>query len=313
MYRRKIMTKRQKKRLVPLFAAMALLLAGILLPSLGIPGIPVWNEIFTGAKLRGGETDTLPLRAHFIDVGQGDCALIQSGTVNVLIDGGDRGNDKKIIAYLKNQNVSRLDYLIATHPDSDHIGSLPEIIAQYPPESVIMPRLSKKNTPSTQIYKRFLEAVKQSGAKVISAEPGSSYALGEASFEILGPLLQYDDTNEMSVVTRVKLGDIAYLFAGDAELKSEKDILGSGRALRADVLKAGHHGSSTSTGEAFLAAVSPKAAVISCGQGNSYEHPHEETLLRLSAARAQVFRTDRHGTIVIATDGKELITQCEKS
>jgi len=306
------MTKTQKKKLLPLLIAAAVLLVGSLLPSLGVPGIPGWDEIFTETGLRGGETDALPLRAHFIDVGQGDCTLIQSGELNVLVDGGDKGNDKKIIAYLRNQNVKRLDYLIATHPDADHIGSLPEIIAAYPPANIIMPRLDEKNTPTTQIYTRLLEAIRLSGAKVIAAEPGISCAIGEARMEVLAPDKQYSDTNNMSVVLRVTLDKIAYLLMGDAESKSEAALLASGASLRANVLKAGHHGSKSSTGQAFLAAVGPAAAVISCGQGNRYEHPHEALLQRLSGAGAQVYRTDQRGTIIIATDGKELVIEEEK-
>ncbi|MDR3345213.1 MAG: MBL fold metallo-hydrolase [Oscillospiraceae bacterium] len=306
------MTKRQKKRLIPLLIIAAVLIVGSLLPSLGLPGVPGWDTLFTEAGLRSGETDKLPLRVHFIDVGQGDCTLIQSGEANVLIDGGKPGNDKKVTAYLKNHNVKQLDYLIATHPDSDHIGSLPEIIAAYPPKNVIMPRLTEKNTPTTKIYTRLLEAVKNSGAKVIAAEPGMSCTIGEAKMEIIAPLAQYNDANEMSVVARVTLGKIAYLFTGDAEGKSEAAMLASGKVLRADVLKVGHHGSKTSSGKDFLAAVNPKAAVISCGQGNSYGHPHSETLSKLSAVGAQVYRTDQLGTIIIATDGKELVTQWEK-
>ncbi|MDR1410440.1 MAG: MBL fold metallo-hydrolase [Oscillospiraceae bacterium] len=307
------MTKRQKKKLLPIIIAATVLVTGSLLPSLGLPGIPDWDTIFTETGLRGGETDDLPLQAHFIDIGQGDCTLIQSGGVNVLIDGAKPGNDKVINAYLKNHNVKQLDYLIATHPDSDHIGSLPEVIKAYPPKNVILPRLSEKNTPSTKNYTSLLSAIKASGAKAIAAELGKSYTIGEAKMEILAPFTQYDDTNNMSVVARVTLGNIAYLFTGDAETKSERDMLVSGRTLRADVLKAGHHGSKTGSGKAFLAAVNPKAVVISCGQDNSYGHPHMETLKKLTAIGAQVYRTDQLGTIIIATDGKELVTKWTKS
>jgi len=305
------MTKPQKKKLIQLLAVAAILIIGSLIPSLGIPGVPGWDAIFTGAGLRGGETDSLPLRVHFIDVGQGDCTLIQSGEANVLIDGGERGNDKNVISYLRNQNVQQIDYLIITHPHSDHIGSLPEIIAQYPPKNVIMTRLSEKDVPTTKIYENLLKAITQSGAAIIAAEPGNGYNIGEAKLEILAPLAQYNELNNMSVVIRVSLGDVAYLFTGDAESKSENAMVASGRNLRADVLKAGHHGSKSSTSADFLAAVRPTVAVISNGQ-NSYGHPHDEVMKRLAAMGVQVLRTDQRGTIIIATDGKELITKWTK-
>jgi beta-lactamase superfamily II metal-dependent hydrolase len=307
------MTKRQRKKLIPLLAVLALLLLGALLPSLKAGGIPGWDEIFGSAGLRSGSTDGYPLSVHFIDVGQGDCSLVKTQGAAVLIDGGEKGNDKAVVAYLKNQGVTQIDYLIATHPDSDHIGSLADIIAQYPPKNVIMPKLSEKNTPSTKTYTRLLEAIKGSGAKVIAAVPGNSYTIGGAELQILAPLAQYDDTNNMSVVTKITYGSVSFLMTGDAETASEKAMLSSGEDLRADVLKVGHHGSSTSSGKEFLAAVKPSVAVISCGEGNSYGHPNQKTLSRLGEIGAKVYRTDLLGSIVLATDGKELISSWEKN
>ncbi|MDR0884544.1 MAG: MBL fold metallo-hydrolase [Oscillospiraceae bacterium] len=303
--------KTNKKRLGWL---LGLLIVGLiaLLPSLNIAGVPTWDALFTSAGLRTGRTDGYPLRVHFLDVGQGDSALIQSGDMNVLIDGGESGNEERVIKYLRNQNVKQLDYVIATHPDSDHIGALAKIMAGYPPKNVIIPKMTEKNMKTTKTYTNFLVAVKDSGAKAIYAKPGTEYKLGEAKLTILAPLDDYADANDMSIVCRVSYGKVAYLFTGDAEGKSEADLLKSGRNLRADVLKVGHHGSKSSTSKAFLAAVAPSVAVISCGQDNSYGHPHADTLKKLGDAGAKVYRTDQLGWIVLATDGEELVREWEK-
>ena len=242
---------------------------------------------------------------HFIDVGQGDCALVEAGGNYLLIDGGERGNEDRIIKYLRNQGVETLDYVVATHPHSDHLGGLAYgVLAAFPVGTVIAPRHSPENTPTTQTYEKFLEAVTAlaaAGTKAEYAKPGSTYPLGEASFTILGPLSEDGKNhNNDSVIVRVDWENSAALFMGDAEKKVETALLKEyGEALRADLLKAGHHGSKTSSNEEFLRMVRPGDVVISCGVGNSYGHPNPVTLERCRALGLRVSRTDIEGTIVV--------------
>lgn len=247
------------------------------------------------------------LYVHFIDVGQGDSILVVNGESVMLIDTGDTSSDSKdaIVNYLNAYSITEIDYLVLTHPDSDHIGGAPTVIEGFDVVNCIMPNVVK----DTQIYENTLTALEENEVNVIEAVSGNQYSLGEAQFKLLAPNSEsYSDWNDYSVVIKLVYGERSMLFTGDAHVESEEEILGvySELELDCDVLKIGHHGSDTSTGEEFLAAVSPSYAVISCGTGNKYGHPHEVTLDKLAAAEVTVYRTDIAGTIVLATDGKTL-------
>lgn len=262
------------------------------------------------------------LEIHYIDVGQGDCSLIKWEGAAVLIDCGERENADTVLKYLEKQGVEKLDIIIATHPHSDHIGAMGDIISGIDAERVIAPKVSADMTPTTKTYERFLTALQEKALKLTAAKPGTVYALtGKTSasmekqppkLEILAPVADYDDLNNYSVVVRMTYGNTSYLFTGDAETKAEKDILDSGADVSADVLKAGHHGSSTSTSEKFLEAVSPEICVIQCGEGNSYGHPHAEILERLESFGVKCFRNDISGTITVYSDGEEIFVTTER-
>lgn len=260
------------------------------------------------------------LEIHFIDVGQGDCSLIKWEDSAMLIDCGERDQADKVLKYLKKQGVKKLDYIIATHPHSDHIGAMAEIISNVEAGKVIAPKVSSDMTPTTKTYERFLQALRDKGMRLTAAKPKTVYTLGSAaetegkkppSFEILAPNGDYDDLNDYSVVIRLTYGSTSYLFTGDAEKKSETDILSLGEELDSDLLKVGHHGSSTSTSEDFLAEVSPKYCVIQCGVGNSYGHPHAETIEKIGNIGAKWYSTDRDGDIVVYSDGDSVYVQTE--
>lgn len=252
-----------------------------------------------------GETENSNFQVHYIDVGQGDCSLVVCDGQTLLIDAGENGHETEVINYLRLLGIDKLDYIIATHPHSDHIGGLPEVIEEFGMDNIIMPRLTKEQTPTTKTYTRMLEEIKASGAKVISAKVGSTYTLGEASFEILGPVSDSaEDLNSMSVVAKVTHGENSFLFTGDAESDEEREIIGAGVDLDADVLKMGHHGSNTSSCKEFLVEVTPEICVIMCGEDNDYGHPHKEPLERLKKYTNEIYRTDLCGDIVISSDGK---------
>ncbi len=244
---------------------------------------------------------------HFIDVGQGDCTLVMSGGQSLLIDAGENGHETEVLNYLRSMNIKKLNYIIATHQHSDHIGGIPEVLEEFEADNIIMPRLTKAQTPTNSTYTAFLKAVQNSKAKVISAKPGLTYTLGDASFEILGPVTNdCEDINSMSAVTKITYGETSFLVTGDAEKDEELEIIENGADLDCDVLRVGHHGSSTSSSREFLEAVTPEVCVISCGANNDYGHPHDKALKRISYQTDEVYRTDICGSIVMISDGENI-------
>ncbi len=240
------------------------------------------------------------LRVSFIDVGQGDSEFIElPNGETLLIDAGTNETGADVVNYIESLGYSSIDYVVGTHPHEDHIGGLDDVIRTFDVESVYMPKV----TADTKTFEDVLDAVAEKGLSINTAKAGVSIVDGEdLSVKMLAPVLdEYDNTNDYSAVIKVVYGDTSFLFTGDAEEYAESLITGD---VSADVLKVGHHGSSTSTGEAFLERVSPSYAVISCGLGNSYGHPHTETIEKLGGI--PVFRTDEMGTVVAESDGTEI-------
>lgn len=262
------------------------------------------------------------LEIHFIDVGQGDCSLIMWEGASMLIDCGERDYAETVKKYLKKQGVKKLDYIIATHPHSDHIGGMGDIISEFEVGKVIAPRVSEDMTPTTKTYERFLQALKDKSLKLTAAKPDTTYTLSSTAvsaaeksppkFEVLAPVKVYDDLNNYSVVIKLTYGTTSYLFTGDAEKEAELDILENGADVDADVLKVGHHGSSTSSCDEFYEAVSPEICVIQCGEGNSYGHPHKETIDTINSSGAKVYRNDTDGTVIVYSDGDEIFVKTSK-
>lgn len=244
------------------------------------------------------------LHIHYIDVGQADSILIKAsdGTA-VLIDGGNNPDGPNVVNYLKSQQVKELAAVIATHPHEDHIGGLDAVIKSFPVKAVYMPNAST----TTKTFEDLVSAVTASGAKRIQAKAGVTLDVPGLTGQFIAQNGRgYEDLNNYSAVLRLTFGKIAFLFTGDAKEISESEMLESSQNVKADVLKVGHHGSSSSTSSAFLKAVSPKYAIISVGTGNDYGHPAASTLSRLSGAGVQVFRTDKDGTVVATSDGENV-------
>lgn len=241
-------------------------------------------------------------KVHFIDAGQSDATLIESDGHFMLVDAGENDQGDRVVSYLKEQGVRSLDYVIGTHPHSDHIGGLDTVIKSLDVKKVILPK--KEHTSRT--FLDVLKAVKAKGLKITRPVPGDKHELGSASFTILAPNADYgDNLNDWSVGIRVENGNNHVVITGDAEADAEQDIINNIPELQADLWKAAHHGSSTSNSEALLKKISPKYAVISCGKNNQYGHPHRETLERFADMGVQVFRTDESGTIVAVGDGSD--------
>lgn len=243
------------------------------------------------------------LEIHYLDVGQGDSTLILCDGHAMLIDAGDNDKGTAVQSYLEGQGVTALDYVIGTHPDADHIGGLDVILYKFDCQMVMMPDFEK----DTRTYDDVVQTMKQKRYKNTLPEVGTVYELGSAVFTIVAPNGEYgDDANDYSVGILLQHGKNRFLFTGDAEEASEADMLENGIDLEADVFKASHHGSRTANTEEFLQTVDPDYVVISCGQDNSYGHPHAEVMNRLRAMGISVFRTDEQGTIVAYSDGTEI-------
>ena len=247
--------------------------------------------------------DADDVSVHFIDVGQADCIFVQDGEDTLLIDVGNRDDDVAVTQYLDGLGIEQIDYFVATHPHEDHIGCAATILRLYDIDTMIKPEAEN----DTACYKSMMEQAEKSKVKIEISEPGETYKLGNGEFQILGPITtDEDELNNNSVVVRYQYGETIFLFTGDAERDEELEILDAGYDVSADVLKVGHHGSSSSTTYPWLRAVAPQYAVVSCGKDNSYGHPHEETLSKLRDAEVEVLRTDKNGTIVFTTDGTNL-------
>ena len=248
------------------------------------------------------------LEVHYIDVGQGDATLIKCGSHAMLIDGGNNNKGTTVQLYLKKQGVESLDYVIGTHPDADHIGGLDVIVYKYNCDTVIMPDYEK----DTKTYQELVDVIHDKNMKITYPVVGEQYALGEAKFTIIAPNSNSygGNANDYSVAILLEYGKNRFLFTGDAEEASETEMLSNGIELSADVYKVAHHGSRSASTQEFINAVRPKYAVISCGEGNSYGHPHAEVLNRLRSMGVEVFRTDEQGSIIASSDGENITWNC---
>ncbi|MBQ7861470.1 MAG: MBL fold metallo-hydrolase [Clostridia bacterium] len=246
---------------------------------------------------------------HIIDVGQGSSTLIQQGNEGILIDAGESDYGKVVSDYINACGVDTLKYVVASHPHSDHIGGLPAVLRNYDVGEVLMPEIDEANLPATRVYELFLDTVAERGFSASYCEVGDIYRMGDVTMQILGPVTQIKDLNNMSAICKLSVGDTDVMVLGDAETKELKSVYKHGGNFESELLLMGHHGSSTSLYYDFLYEVDPLEAVISCGRDNSYGHPHEETITYLEENDIEYWRTDYSGDIVyrLHSDGFERI------
>lgn len=254
------------------------------------------------------ETISTSFAIHFIDVGQGDCALVLCDGRAMLIDGGEASVSGKVYAYLKAHGVDHLNYIVASHAHADHVGGLSGALNYATVDVVLCPVLEY----DTKTFYSFVKYLGQQNIAITIPHAGDIFDLGSATVQILAPLRDYDEPNDTSIVMKVIYGETSFLFVGDATRIAEADILDAEYDLSATVLKVGHHGSDTSTSYPFLREIMPKYAIISVGKDNPYGHPTDNTLSRLRDADVTVMRTDLYGTIICTSDGEMVTFETEK-
>lgn len=245
------------------------------------------------------------LMISYMDVGQGDAAYIKVNGNDILIDAGPRSNSKELLEQLKAKNIDNFELVIATHPHEDHIGGMVDVFKEYEVKAFYSPKI----THTTKTYENLVKAVKNEGLKTKELKSGMVIDLGEgAKFDVFTPQKsEYEELNDYSPIMKLSFGDTSYLFTGDAEKLAEEEALAKYKtSLDSDVIKFGHHGSSSSSSDAFIEAVSPKYGIISCAKDNKYGHPHRETLDIIKKYNIKTFRTDTDGEIILTSDGKSI-------
>ena len=245
---------------------------------------------------------------EYIDVGQGDCALVQCDGHYMIIDGGPSKASSTVYTILKNKGIKTIDLMIATHPDEDHIGGLSGALNYASVDMALSPVTSH----DTKTFNSLSKYVAKQGKTFTVPKAGDSYTLGSSKIDIIGPIYSSADTNNQSIVAKVTYGANSFIFTGDAEEEEEYSIIRKYKGLNCDVLKVAHHGSNSSTSKAWLNATKPTYAVIPVGQ-NSYGHPTQNTIDKLTKAGATIYRTDLQGDITFTSDGKKLSVQTEKN
>lgn len=277
---------------------------------------------FTVPAAGSGETPSEyagELSVNIIDVGQGDCALICAGEKSILIDAGEKSSSAAAAEFIRSKGITRPDYIIATHPHADHIGGMADIINEFGGDKIIVPRLPDGMTPATTVYENFLLSVKDSGGRLTAAKAGTIYDIctlnnKAVTMTVLSPTenAAYSDLNDYSVCVRLDYGRTSWFFGGDLSEAGERDLIASGADIDVTAYKVSHHGSSSSSSAALLDKMTPRLCVISCGAGNSYGHPNENTLERLKKHTDSIYRTDISGTVTVVSDGERLYVTAER-
>lgn len=250
------------------------------------------------------------VEVHFIDVGQADAALLISDNEVMLIDGGNAPDSNLIYSYLTKHNIIHIDYMIGTHAHEDHMGGLSGALSKATVGTVFAP----KTENDAKFYQSFKRLVSEKGLSITNPQSGQTFKLGSCKVQLYCPTYESaSDLNNTSIMTKVVCGETSFLFTGDAEAEEERDIINQGYDLSATVLKAGHHGSDTSSSYVFLREVMPEYVVISVGKNNQYGHPDEGALSRFRDVGAKTYRTDLQGDIILQSNGKEITVNTQKN
>lgn len=242
---------------------------------------------------------------HYINVDQGDAILIQVNNKNLLIDSGPKSHKKQLVKFLNDLNISKLDYVIATHPHEDHIGNMNTVLNSYKVQSFYAPKVYSY----TKSFEQMIDSLKSNNLKINPIKRGcNTINLGfQTNVEVFSPINDtYDNDNNYSPVIKISFGNNSFLFTGDAEKEIEDKLILLNDDLKADILKVSHHGSSSSTSDSFLNRVSPKYAVISVGKNNIYDHPNDTIISKLNTYNIDILRTDIQNNITLISDGTNI-------
>lgn len=285
--------RRNKKRNTLSYTLIAIVILAIVM------SLTMAQRENDGTHMLASDDDAI---IYVFDVGQGDSILLRNGEYDVLIDAGPNSAEDELISKLDELGLERLDCLVLTHPHEDHIGGADKVIENYAVDTLLMPDA----VSSSRTFESVLDAAEDAGLEITVPRRGDSFTLGDLYFTVLAP----DDgpqkeTNDYSIVLKVEHGESTFILTGDAEASSEAEMLDffGADALKCDLLKVGHHGSSTSSSREFIRASSPSIAAISCAAGNSYGHPHEEVIKLFEKEGIAVYRTDIDGTLTFISDG----------
>lgn len=291
-------------RLLSLLFSILLIFTSCSLSGAGI------GETSSGATEAGSLPSGAQFEVHFIDVGQADAALVICDGKVMMIDGGNAADSDLVYTYLKKLGISHIDYMVCTHAHEDHVGGLSGALRAATVGVAMAPVIEY----DSRAFRNYVSAVAAQGKSLMVPHAGDRFSLGSAEVSVLGPVQEYTETNNTSIVLRVVFGELSFLFTGDMERDAETDLLDAGVSVASTVLKVGHHGSNTSTSYRFLREVNPTYAVISVGKGNTYGHPNEEPLSRLRDADVILYRTDLQGDIICkSSDGKTLTFRTSKN
>lgn len=263
--------------------------------------ISVHEEIDSSYSLHNKNTVTSDLKIYYLDVGQADSILISNNNHNMLIDAGNNEDGPKLVKYIKEElNITKFDYVVGTHPHEDHIGGLDDIINNFEIENILLPEV----TTTTKTFEDVLDCLANKNLDITIPVIDSTFKLGEADLSVIYTGTDDENLNNSSIILKMIFGNYSYLFTGDAEKEVEDSILR--KNINVDVLKVGHHGSSTSSSESFLNKVTPSYAIISVAKENSYNHPSKETIDRLKKYTNNIYMTSELGTILLTSNGKTI-------
>ena len=299
-------SRSQKKFVKDLLFSIFVLIIALASYYIGKNGLPDTDSSSSSVTVEKSEAqEKADTTVEFIDVGQGDSTLVCSDGSYMLIDTGDRDSDNTVINHLENEGVEELEYFVITHMDADHMGEAAEIVDTFEIGTIITTQMPDSLVPTTAVYENLLDSMDAKDLK-FHAAADESFTLGSCEIQTYAPQGEYSSKNNYSVLVKIIHGENSFLITGDCELEEEAEFLERNVDLSADVLKAAHHGSDTSSSSEFLAAVMPSYTVISCGVDNKYGHPDEETLTRIKKYSPTVYITAEDGNITFLSDGEGL-------
>ena len=264
--------------------------------------LPTFDDITHTLLIDSTEKLPYETQVHIIDVGQGDCILLQQGNSYALIDAGERTQGEVVVQYLRQQGVEKLDYVIVSHMHTDHMGGMQAVIENFEVGVIILPDMSLVPTPTAPTVINFLTAVEKSNCEITVANSGNTYLLGSGQISIVTVGIKSDNQNNNSVGVLFQAEGLSFLNTGDGEREYEQNLLRTVSLPQVDIFNAGHHGSYTSNTPELIYTIMPNYITVSCSANNDYGHPHREPMQLFSEINATVLRTDQNGSIVFAVD-----------